>query len=122
MERQPRLLKHLFVSLDLYQISILNQAKDFLYIFLIVYLIIECSLEHNLPDSPFASPTKAAADFFSNGTSETNVSDASASSTNNKLATSTILPATSTLEMASFKSFNCQMPRYSYSLPLMAIV
>ncbi|KAM3686016.1 hypothetical protein ACB098_11G167600 [Castanea mollissima] len=72
----------------------------------------EC-LEHNLPDSPFASPTKAAADFFTNGTSETNVSDASASSINNKLATSTILPAASTLEMASFKSFNCQMPRFS---------
>uniref|UniRef100_A0A2N9IY66 C3H1-type domain-containing protein n=1 Tax=Fagus sylvatica TaxID=28930 RepID=A0A2N9IY66_FAGSY len=69
----------------------------------------EC-LEHNLPDSPFASPTKAAADLmsaFANGTSETNnVPDASASATNNKLAAST-------LDMASFKSFNCQMPRFS---------
>ncbi|XP_040991716.1 zinc finger CCCH domain-containing protein 53-like isoform X1 [Juglans microcarpa x Juglans regia] len=78
----------------------------------------EC-LEHNLPDSPFASPTKAAADFmsaFANGSSVVNDADASASSADNKLATATILPpaaAATTLDMAAFKSFNCQMPRFS---------
>ncbi|KAG6679778.1 hypothetical protein I3843_13G007800 [Carya illinoinensis] len=77
----------------------------------------EC-LEHNLPDSPFASPTKAAADFmsaFANGSSVVNDADASVSSVDNKLATATILPvpAASTLDMAAFKSFNCQIPRFS---------
>ncbi|XP_021813219.1 zinc finger CCCH domain-containing protein 53-like isoform X1 [Prunus avium] len=72
-----------------------------------------CSLEHNLPDSPFASPTKGAGEYtsaFPSGTTEANDSDASAANMN--LATS-LLPAASTLDMASFKSFNCQIPRLS---------
>ncbi|XP_057456917.1 zinc finger CCCH domain-containing protein 53-like isoform X1 [Lotus japonicus] len=73
----------------------------------------ECS-EHNLPDSPFASPTKAGADFvapFSNGPNEAIDSDASGSS---KFGTSTLLPpAASALDMGSYKSFNCQLPRFS---------
>lgn len=76
----------------------------------------ECFLEHNLPDSPFASPTKAGAEFvsaFANGSIDGNALDGSAPSSNNKLATSSILPATSTLDMAAFKSFNCQIPRFS---------
>lgn len=67
----------------------------------------EC-LEHNLPDSPFASPTKAGAELisaFANGSTEANDPDGAAPSTNNKLATSA-------LDMASFKAFNCQMPRF----------
>ncbi|XP_019413003.1 PREDICTED: zinc finger CCCH domain-containing protein 53-like isoform X2 [Lupinus angustifolius] len=77
----------------------------------------EC-LEHNLPDSPFASPTKAATgdDYmaaFSNGPNEAIVSDASAASANSKFGTSTLLPSPSALDMASFKSFNCQIPRFS---------
>ncbi|BBG96455.1 zinc finger CCCH-type family protein / RNA recognition motif-containing protein [Prunus dulcis] len=71
------------------------------------------SLEHNLPDSPFASPTKGAGEYtssFPSGTTEANDSDASAANMN--LATS-LLPAASTLDMASFKSFNCQIPRLS---------
>ncbi|KAJ7982273.1 Zinc finger CCCH domain-containing protein 53 [Quillaja saponaria] len=74
----------------------------------------EC-LEHNLPDSPFASPTKAAGEFmaaFPNGAPDTNDSDVSAASSNNKFATS-LLPPTSNLDMGSFKSYNCQMPRFS---------
>ncbi|KAF5469780.1 hypothetical protein F2P56_010341 [Juglans regia] len=73
----------------------------------------EC-LEHNLPDNPFASPTKAAADFmyaFGNGSSEANDPDASAAASTNKLATSSVLP--STLDIAALKSFNCQLPRFS---------
>lgn len=64
------------------------------------------SLEHNLPDSPFASPTKAAAECisaFSNVGGEAN------------LATP-YLPGASILDVGTFKSFNCQVPRYSHSV------
>lgn len=101
-----------------------NLGSPVLAVLKIVFLIIECSLEHNLPDSPFASPTKAGADFmsaFANGSSVLSDPDASASSAENKLATATILPAASTLDMAAFKSFNCQMPRYSHSMPSNAV-
>ncbi|CAL5330672.1 unnamed protein product [Camellia sinensis] len=65
------------------------------------------SLEHNLPDSPFASP-KAAVDYltaFSStaGEAEKNAAVLAASA-NNNLITSSLLPATSTLDMASLKS------------------
>ncbi|KAL5143413.1 Zinc finger CCCH domain-containing protein 53 [Glycine soja] len=77
----------------------------------------EC-LEHNLPDSPFASPTKAAVpgDFmapFSNGPNVAIDTDASAASVNFKFGTSTLLPAASPLDMGTFKSYNCQIPRFS---------
>ncbi|XP_020214246.1 zinc finger CCCH domain-containing protein 53 isoform X2 [Cajanus cajan] len=75
----------------------------------------EC-LEHNLPDSPFASPTKAAGDLmapFSNGPNEAIDADASAASANSKFGTSTLLPAASALDMGTFKSYNCQIPRFS---------
>ncbi|RDX96852.1 Zinc finger CCCH domain-containing protein 53, partial [Mucuna pruriens] len=75
----------------------------------------EC-LEHNLPDSPFASPTKAIGDYmaaFSNGPNEAIDSDAPAASANSKFSTNTLLPTASTLDMGSFKSFNCQIPRFS---------
>eukprot|EP00268_Persea_americana_P049085 TRINITY_DN522_c4_g2_i1.p1 TRINITY_DN522_c4_g2~~TRINITY_DN522_c4_g2_i1.p1 ORF type:complete len:692 (+),score=137.21 TRINITY_DN522_c4_g2_i1:828-2903(+) len=58
-------------------------------------------LEHNLPDSPFASPTK--------GDSLSIFSD---TASNNSLNTS-LFPANSTLDMASFKSCFFQMPRFS---------
>ncbi|KHN11719.1 Zinc finger CCCH domain-containing protein 53 [Glycine soja] len=73
----------------------------------------EC-LEHNLPDSPFASPTKADGDFmvaFSNNVAID--TDASAASVNFKFGTSTLLPAASPLDMGTFKSYNCQIPRFS---------
>ncbi|KAL0911573.1 hypothetical protein M5K25_019724 [Dendrobium thyrsiflorum] len=72
----------------------------------------ESSVEHNLPDSPFASPTKSAfADSFSR-TSE--AEPGAAASASSALLASTLLPATSTLEnMASFKSCFFQMPRLS---------
>ncbi|XP_057748417.1 zinc finger CCCH domain-containing protein 53 isoform X2 [Arachis stenosperma] len=76
----------------------------------------EC-LEHNLPDSPFASPTKAAVgDYmaaFNNGPNEAIDADPSASSANSKFGTSSLLPSASALDMGSFKSFNCQIPRFS---------
>ena len=75
----------------------------------------KCSLEHNLPDSPFASPTKADGDFmvaFSNGSNEAIDADGLAASANSKFGTSTLLPAASALDMGTFKSFNCQIPRY----------
>ncbi|CAJ2639050.1 zinc finger CCCH domain-containing protein 53-like [Trifolium pratense] len=71
------------------------------------------SLEHNLPDSPFASPTKAIGDYmaaFNNGSNEAIDSDAS---TNSKFSTNTLLPPASPLDMGSFKSYNCQIPRFS---------
>ncbi|CAL5211881.1 unnamed protein product [Lathyrus oleraceus] len=76
------------------------------------------SLEHNLPDSPFASPTKAAGvDLvppFSNGPYEAIDSDPSA---NSKFGTSSKLLSTSASpldSMTSFKSYNnCQLPRFS---------
>ncbi|QCD88944.1 hypothetical protein DEO72_LG3g3496 [Vigna unguiculata] len=78
----------------------------------------EC-LEHNLPDSPFASPTKAAGgDFmvsFSNGPNEAIDADASGASANSKFGTSALLPPASALDMGTFKSYNCQIPRFSSS-------
>lgn len=79
----------------------------------------KCSLEleHNLPDSPFASPTKAVGDLvgpFSNGPSETIDSDASTSS---KFGTSKLLPTSASLDMGSFKPYNnCQLPRYCHHI------
>ncbi|XP_047176477.1 zinc finger CCCH domain-containing protein 53-like isoform X2 [Vigna umbellata] len=74
----------------------------------------ECS-EHNLPDSPFASPTKAAGDLmvsFSNGTVEAIDTDASGASVNSKFGTSALLPPASAIDMGTFKSYNCQIPRF----------
>ncbi|XP_038980370.1 zinc finger CCCH domain-containing protein 53-like isoform X2 [Phoenix dactylifera] len=84
------------------------------------------SAEHNLPDSPFASPTKTSftLDSFSAGEADNLAASAAAtasyigtsnssSSSNNHLFTSTLLPATSTLDMATFKSCLFQMPRFS---------
>ncbi|XP_042504646.1 zinc finger CCCH domain-containing protein 53-like isoform X2 [Macadamia integrifolia] len=73
-------------------------------------------VEHYLPDSPFASPTK-----FGEPTCVSTASDAAlasesgaalASSCNSKLITTSLLPATSTLDVASFKSCFFQMPRF----------
>ncbi|XWS74715.1 hypothetical protein CRYUN_Cryun01aG0021600 [Craigia yunnanensis] len=73
------------------------------------------SLEHNLPDSPFASPTKAAGEYLSVLSHAEADKDAlvPASSVNNNWVSSTLLPANNALDMASFTSFNCQMPRFS---------
>ncbi|XP_020597719.1 LOW QUALITY PROTEIN: zinc finger CCCH domain-containing protein 23-like [Phalaenopsis equestris] len=75
--------------------------------------------EHNLPDSPFASPTKLAAagdgGDYSSLVSEADAGGSTASSSSSSsLFTSTLLPANSALEtMASFKSCFFQMPRFS---------
>ncbi|XP_044493070.1 zinc finger CCCH domain-containing protein 53-like isoform X2 [Mangifera indica] len=72
------------------------------------------SLEHNLPDSPFASPTKARSEYLSAFSNVANGAEKDdSSSSNNNLATSNLIPANGSLDMASFKSFNCQMPRFS---------
>ncbi|XWS56815.1 hypothetical protein CRYUN_Cryun09bG0118200 [Craigia yunnanensis] len=73
------------------------------------------SLEHNLPDSPFASPKKVSGEYlsaFSNAEADKDAS-VSASSINNNWVSSTLLPANNALDMASFNSFNFQMPRFS---------
>uniref|UniRef100_A0A5B7AZJ4 Zinc finger CCCH domain-containing protein 53-like n=1 Tax=Davidia involucrata TaxID=16924 RepID=A0A5B7AZJ4_DAVIN len=75
------------------------------------------SLEHNLPDSPFASP-KASGNYmtaFSNAAGESDkiAAVSATSAANNTLITSSLLPATSTLDMASFKSCYFQVPRFS---------
>ncbi|XP_022941628.1 zinc finger CCCH domain-containing protein 53-like isoform X1 [Cucurbita moschata] len=65
--------------------------------------LLEC-FEHNLPDSPFASPAKATGDHAANDSD-----DADANPESN-------LTSTSSLEVAaSFKSYNCQMPRFPSS-------
>ncbi|URE01672.1 zinc finger CCCH domain-containing protein [Musa troglodytarum] len=79
------------------------------------------SAEHNLPDSPFASPpTKSPfmPDSFSAGedastSCTTNNSSSSSSSNNNShLIASTLLPTTSSLDVPAFGSCFFQMPRY----------
>ncbi|XP_058107761.1 zinc finger CCCH domain-containing protein 53-like isoform X2 [Magnolia sinica] len=67
------------------------------------------SMEHNLPDNPFASPTKSLGDqpsIFSESSS-------SIASSSSQVTSSSFVPATSTLEVASFKSCFFQMPRFS---------
>lgn len=73
------------------------------------------SLEHNLPDSPFASPTKASGEYLSAFSDADVDKDASvsASSVNNNWVSSALLPANNALDMASFNSYNCQLPRFS---------
>ncbi|XP_071718118.1 zinc finger CCCH domain-containing protein 53-like [Rutidosis leptorrhynchoides] len=69
------------------------------------------SLEHNLPDNLFASP-KASEDhqtIFSNDDTTINLSAPFSSN----LITSPLLPASSTLDMASLKSCYFQFPRFA---------
>ncbi|KAK4372062.1 hypothetical protein RND71_007446 [Anisodus tanguticus] len=73
------------------------------------------SLEHNLPDSPFASP-KAVGDFittFSNAAAagEADKGAGLNASSNNMIPSSSLFPATSTLDMTPFKSCYFQVPR-----------
>lgn len=78
------------------------------------------SLEHNLPDNLFASP-KASGEYrtvFSNDDDEISdknspVSSVPFSSNNGNFITSPLLPATSTLDLASLKSCYFQFPRFS---------
>ncbi|KAF6148881.1 hypothetical protein GIB67_014252 [Kingdonia uniflora] len=81
------------------------------------------NLEHNLPDSPFASPTKSGGDnhpFFPTITSETDKmslssSSSSTSTNNNSLIPSSLLPtaATSTLDISSYKLCFFPITRFS---------
>ncbi|XP_077230368.1 zinc finger CCCH domain-containing protein 53-like isoform X2 [Tasmannia lanceolata] len=74
------------------------------------------SLEHNLPDSPFASPTKSpgnSSSIFSEAANSAAEWSSSSTSSNNNLMASSLLPTTSTLDMASLKSCYFQMPRFS---------
>ncbi|XP_072975569.1 zinc finger CCCH domain-containing protein 53-like isoform X2 [Typha angustifolia] len=71
----------------------------------------ESGLEHNLPDSPFASPTKASliGDSFSTALP----TEAPQSNNISHLMASTLIPPTSTLDLASYNSCFFQMPRFS---------
>ncbi|KAJ9558219.1 hypothetical protein OSB04_012833 [Centaurea solstitialis] len=78
------------------------------------------SLEHNLPDNLFASP-KASGEYRTMFSTDDHdeitdknspVSSAPFSSNNGNLMTSPLLPATSTLDLASLKSCYFQFPRY----------
>ncbi|KAF3655812.1 putative zinc finger CCCH domain-containing protein 53-like isoform X2 [Capsicum annuum] len=78
----------------------------------------ESNLEHNLPDSPFASP-KAVGDFsttFSNdaaGEADKGAGlNASSSANNNMIPSSSLFPAASSLDMTPFKSCYLQVPRF----------
>lgn len=75
------------------------------------------SLEHNLPDNLFSSP-KAAREYMSAFSADTttleengNEAVVSAPVPTNNLMASSLLPATSTLDMASLKSCYFQVPR-----------
>ncbi|WOH04405.1 hypothetical protein DCAR_0623814 [Daucus carota subsp. sativus] len=77
------------------------------------------SLEHNLPDNLFSSP-KAAREYMSAFSADTttleengNEAVVSAPVPTNNLMASSLLPATSTLDMASLKSCYFQVPRFS---------
>ncbi|GFP83229.1 serine/threonine-protein kinase sapk9 [Phtheirospermum japonicum] len=72
------------------------------------------SLEHNIPNSPFASP-KAAGDYvtaFSNGISEMEKGISVLSTNHNMFMGPTLSPAISSLDMSPFKSCYFQVPRY----------
>ncbi|KAK3025259.1 hypothetical protein RJ639_044501, partial [Escallonia herrerae] len=74
------------------------------------------SLEHNLPDSLFASPR--AANNYKTGISDDSDETEKNSMVgpppvNNNLITSSLLPATSTLDMASLQSCYFQAPRFA---------
>ncbi|RZR85375.1 hypothetical protein BHM03_00012373 [Ensete ventricosum] len=76
------------------------------------------SAEHILPDSPFASPTKSSIALDPFSAAEADIAATSAaivnngsSSSNAHLSPSTLLPSTSTIDMASYKSCFFQMPR-----------
>ncbi|KAJ6839221.1 putative zinc finger CCCH domain-containing protein 53 [Iris pallida] len=71
----------------------------------------ECA-EHNLPDSPFASPTKGSSftgDFFTATAADSELVAPSPRGNGNHL----ILPPASSLDMSTFKSCLFQMPRFS---------
>lgn len=79
--------------------------------------VIKCSLEHILPDSLFASPTKSASEHQSLFASFAEPDDSFARTTN--LAASnnvSVLPSTSNLNMASLNSCYFEMPRYIFDL------
>ncbi|CAA2935721.1 zinc finger CCCH domain-containing 53-like isoform X1 [Olea europaea subsp. europaea] len=72
------------------------------------------SLEHNLPDSPFASP-KAAGDSttaFSRETGEFDKISVSSLANNNSISSS-FFPASSSVDVAPFKSCYFQVPRFA---------
>lgn len=82
---------------------------------LILLIYHGCSPKHNLPDSPFASPTKPSfvLDFFSSGEDMTTFSLTNNDSNNRHQTGSTLLPTTSSLDVpSSFSSRFLQMPRY----------
>ncbi|XP_064947268.1 zinc finger CCCH domain-containing protein 53-like isoform X3 [Musa acuminata AAA Group] len=70
------------------------------------------SIEHNLPDSPFASPTKSSSMLDSFTASEDVATSyiVNNSSTKDYLLASTLLPTTLSLDMPSFSSCFFQMP------------
>ncbi|KAI4384647.1 hypothetical protein MLD38_002769 [Melastoma candidum] len=76
------------------------------------------SFKHNLPDSPFASPTKASDGFFSSFTDIVDEAErinslaptAPSPKTNNPNPRT--FSGTPAVDMASFKAFTCQMTRF----------
>ncbi|GFY94958.1 RNA-binding (RRM/RBD/RNP motifs) family protein [Actinidia rufa] len=74
------------------------------------------SLEDSLPDSPFASP-KAAGDYTTTFNTASEAEEIAmalpTSSANNNVLTPSLIPPTSSLDMASFKSCYFQVPRFS---------
>ncbi|WOL03881.1 hypothetical protein Cni_G12601 [Canna indica] len=73
-------------------------------------------VEHNLPDSPFASPTKASSSFPREDTFSATLSVeenlvSCESSKSSSLISSTLFPATAALDMPSFNACFFQLPR-----------
>ncbi|KAI4302503.1 hypothetical protein MLD38_038238 [Melastoma candidum] len=82
------------------------------------------SFEHNLPDSPFASPSKSSNRYlsaFSDVVDEADMTDGVVESAPCPKGGPSSAPfsGSSSMDMASsFKTFNCQLPRFSSGLGL----
>jgi hypothetical protein len=70
---------------------------------------LNCSgvVEHILPDSPFASPTKASIDTITTATAQ----NGSISNSSPHHVASSLFPAASTLELPPYSSCFFQVPR-----------
>ncbi|XP_020253993.1 zinc finger CCCH domain-containing protein 53-like [Asparagus officinalis] len=105
--------EHGMKAVNLAEKEVSNEDRDFQ----------ESSVEHNLPDSPFASPSKTssflAGDPFAGLVDESEFVGAGSAHSNgnianaNNLGSSTLLPPSSTLNAPSYKTCFLQIPRFS---------
>ena len=73
----------------------------------------ESGMEHNLPDSPFASPTKASIAAAAVSEQQTAHTGNISNSSSPHLVASSLFPSTSTLDLPTYSSCFFQVPRFS---------